>query len=1345
MMKKSAWMVSALAAAVAVAAFRLVPQPEKDFGRTAEQRKNPDQGAMYWDASWFGAGGRSEAYYFADNKLGIAEGVNSTFPPPKEGVELFFDSVAGSGDSLLFDYKYYEFASWTWCSFFPRGYRVLDLTGMDCFVIDVKGRTGDEKFSISFYDNYGNESKDISVGLFTPKGRITTNWQRAYIPFSKVPGMERLRLDGFKMVGMAGFGRRNGKYAVYIDNMAFIRMEPGMMTPEVLRNLGMVTNPEAYLDHMVLYDWETSTRGWIVMEGNSRTMMANLRVVPIQRTTIPEAEWEGRGEGVLSADLTLYPEKDDGPFIQRLKDEDWSEVQMITVDVWVPPDAPKGIIPSPFLMTSEQWRWHQPAIPLPPLEPGKWNRVRWRMDNVSGDAVLGAVKSYGLGMYIPKGSLKTVWKGKFYYDNWTIWGTGLKTTPRLLPQAVYDQEVGKQTFTMVDLRPYMNRGFADEVEGDGKGGWTDQGPKNDFRDFKFRGVTKFLGIPFDIVDPALNNGNSVIATRGQNQMTLPTRVEIPIGKTCGGIYFLHASGFSWGNVGSYTFVYEDGTEYKRLITDGMEIFNWWGGGDSPFHRSVWNGSNPTTAMYNMKTGIGVFAWINPHPDRKIEKVVIETPGQGGMIFLVAMTLTDKVPFLPALPGEPFDFDTWFAWELPDGKKRAGTALDFSGRILDPPAGKHGHVVVRGNRFYFPDGRELRLVGINLTGSALVADKPVIDLMVEQIAQAGFNLVRLHHLEADFVDRNIFGKNPRTTRKLDPKMHDNFQYLCAKLIERGIYLNFNCLVSRVAKPDDGYKEPSDIVLGLKSEAYIDPFIWNLNKEYLSQVLLAPNPYMGGKRLIDHPAVVMMEIINEDTLYYLGWSQDFKFKTKYYQAMFRELWNRWLRQKYRTREELERAWAPGPGETNVYGLRPHESQLRGTVEINTNMRPEFLRPLSRQRRIDMWTFMYDTHKAYYDLIADWLRKNGAKCLLTGSNHWEYFLADLHLNAQYDFVDRHMYFATPWKWLYDDGTRAVPPDAMVTVKDNNIVSLLSSHEVYGKPFTVSEWNACEPNAYRADASLIMAAYASLRDWVLMHFDYGRTTTSRDANFSIWSTLTVPHVEALAGPMNLLMFRKDVTPATAGWYQFFKRAEVFDPFTEVKHKELGRIGLVMRSGVMFEDVKTDAEMNRPEVFERYSADREVYETENGELRWDFGQGLFRVNAARNQGFAGFPKGKPVACRDVRFDITTDFAVVNAISLDDRPIAGSRRILVTAVARARQKGMRLDRNGAIETAGELPAVCQPVLGRVFIRSDSPLTVYHLTHDGQRAGKVPVSAESGGYSFELKAEYKTLHYEVVKE
>ena len=65
----------------------------------------------------------------------------------------------------------------------------------------------------------------------------------------------------------------------------------------------------------------------------------------------------------------------------------------------------------------------------------------------------------------------------------------------------------------------MNRDIKDEIEGDGTGGWSDQGD-NDLRMFDQFGAQEMLGVPFDFVNPALNGGKAVLALRGQNDEEL---------------------------------------------------------------------------------------------------------------------------------------------------------------------------------------------------------------------------------------------------------------------------------------------------------------------------------------------------------------------------------------------------------------------------------------------------------------------------------------------------------------------------------------------------------------------------------------------------------------------------------------------------------------------------------------------------------------------------------------------------------------------------------------------------------------------------------------------------------
>lgn len=86
----------------------------------------------------------------------------------------------------------------------------------------------------------------------------------------------------------------------------------------------------------------------------------------------------------------------------------------------------------------------------------------------------------------------------------------------------------------VDLRPYCTMGFADAKEGDGKGGWSDQGPTNDLSALPV-GRHTFAGIPFDLIDPATNGGLACVvlgsAQRLQGKPREVTGIELGGEKT----------------------------------------------------------------------------------------------------------------------------------------------------------------------------------------------------------------------------------------------------------------------------------------------------------------------------------------------------------------------------------------------------------------------------------------------------------------------------------------------------------------------------------------------------------------------------------------------------------------------------------------------------------------------------------------------------------------------------------------------------------------------------------------------------------------------------------------------
>ena len=80
-----------------------------------------------------------------------------------------------------------------------------------------------------------------------------------------------------------------------------------------------------------------------------------------------------------------------------------------------------------------------------------------------------------------------------------------------------------------------------------------------------------------------------------------------------------------------------------------------------------------------------------------------------------------------------------------------SAIDVRKLTLDAPAGKHGHVIAKGDKLYFQDGKPAKFWGVGLTFSNKLPykfppDKLIADKIVEKIARLGFNHVRFVGLD-----------------------------------------------------------------------------------------------------------------------------------------------------------------------------------------------------------------------------------------------------------------------------------------------------------------------------------------------------------------------------------------------------------------------------------------------------------------------------------------------------------------------------------------------------------------------------------------------------------------------
>jgi hypothetical protein len=286
-----------------------------------------------------------------------------------------------------------------------------------------------------------------------------------------------------------------------------------------------------------------------------------------------------------------------------------------------------------------------------------------------------------------------------------------------------------------------------------------------------------------------------------------------------------------------------------------------------------------------------------------------------------------------------DTSTWLPYTMPDIRKLKGTALDMSS-LLDTPAGKHGFLTVKRDKFFFEDGTEARFWGGNLFGEANFPTHKEAEALAERIAMTGANIVRMHHLDVvapwtDFiVRRNLFGgQSPDSTQQFDKEMLDRFDYLVYCFKSRGIYIFLSHLSSRKLMPADGLPEPAnsldDIYAGLKIEGEFDEFLIQLQQEHLQRLLTHKNPYTRLP-LAGDPVLALTEIINEDSLLFLGAGPNFSTNSDHYKRMLQGQFSDWLIRKYGTRQALAKAWQPGAREGK--GLGEEESPQNKTVEFN-----------------------------------------------------------------------------------------------------------------------------------------------------------------------------------------------------------------------------------------------------------------------------------------------------------------------------------------------------------------------------------------------------------------------------
>jgi len=225
------------------------------------------------------------------------------------------------------------------------------------------------------------------------------------------------------------------------------------------------------------------------------------------------------------------------------------------------------------------------------------------------------------------------------------------------------------------------------------------------------------------------------------------------------------------------------------------------------------------------------------------------------------------------------------------------------------------VTAAGNNFVV-NNEPYKFWGVNMVAAGAFPDKTDASGIAAHAAKMGINLVRFHHLDnPSWTAAGSLFIGGQTTRSLNPASLDKLDYFIYQLKQHGIYTNMNLNVSRTFNSMDGVPGADSLKEFGKGVTIFDPQLVALQKEYALQLLGHTNVYTG-LQLSNDPALAMVEMINENSLYGM-WkddalqpqSQPGGYLTWRHIRMLDSLWTIFLQNKYGTQQALQAAWLTG----------------------------------------------------------------------------------------------------------------------------------------------------------------------------------------------------------------------------------------------------------------------------------------------------------------------------------------------------------------------------------------------------------------------------------------------------
>ena len=605
-------------------------------------------------------------------------------------------------------------------------------------------------------------------------------------------------------------------------------------------------------------------------------------------------------------------------------------------------------------------------------------------------------------------------------------------------------------------------------------------------------------------------------------------------------------------------------------------------------------------------------------------------------------------------------------------------------LNEAQAGESGFIgrSADGEDFITGDGTPIRFWPVN---TGIWRQPPAA--MAEQarfLAKRGVNLVRWHG--------QIPSQAAQTPlRAIDETARDQLWHLVAAMKQEGIYTSISPYFAAFLPPQPQWGVPrdSDTMMGL---LFFDPVVQEAYQTWWRALLEPVNPYTGIP-LKDDPAVAFLHLQNEDSL--LFWTLQ-SLQGKDLDLLLGQ-YGDWLLAKYGSGETILQAW----GGSTLAGDDPTQGRW-GLLPIWDMTQP--VTDSGRgQRLADQTEFLTTTMVNFNRRMVEFLRQDlGVKALINANNWKTADSARLNDAERYSYTPAEVMAVNRYYggvhsgehsgWAIVAGDRFTDP-SVLRHPDQLPTNL---KQVRGYPMVITESSWVPPLGYQSEGPFLVSLFQSLTGidgfaWFIANSPQWQQPDSANGYLPSLGKWIVDTPELLGNfPAAALIYRQgylqrgtpvveEHRPLDHLWQRrlpLLAETASFDPNRDLSRADnSGSETQVHPLAFLVGPVKVtyagDPAQDRVVDLRPYIDDRHQTLTSiTGEITWDYGQGLCRLDSPKAQGVTGFLKDQgPITLHRLTITSGNPYATVIVASMDGQPLDQAQRILVQVGTAARSTG----------------------------------------------------------------------------